>query len=121
MKYSLTTVPLAFRELDQTLRQESTKATLCWLLYEKSDSLVKETPDEADWLVDGMATVPVVSPQEIYKDFAGAILSYYKQKDVTCSESLTIISDSYKSTSIKQSNQIKRGQPGRRVFIASMV
>ena len=68
-----------------------------------------------------MATVPVVSPQEIYKDFAGAILSYYKQKDVTCSESLTIISDSYKSTSIKQSNQIKRGQPGRRVFIASMV
>ena len=36
------------------------------LLYEKSDSIVKETPDEADCLVDGVAVVAVVPPQEIY-------------------------------------------------------
>ena len=33
-------------------------------LYEKSDSIVKETPDEPDWLVDGMVAVAVVPPQE---------------------------------------------------------
>ena len=34
---------------------------------------------------------------------------------------MTIIFDSYNSTSIKQSIQIKRGQPGRRVYITSMM
>ena len=121
MKYPLTTVPLALGEPDQTLRQQSTKTTLRRFLSEKSDSIVKETPDEADWLVDGMAAVAVVPPQETCKNFADAILSYCKPKYVTCPKSLTIMFDSYNSTLIKQSTQIKRGQPGCRVYITSMM
>ena len=121
LKYPLTRVPLALAEPDQTLRQQSTKATLHRLLYEKSDSIIKENPDEADWLVDGMAAVAVVPPQEIYKDFADAILSYCKPKDIACPKSLTVIFGSYNSTSRKQSTQIKRVQPGRRVYITSMM
>ena len=33
LKYPLTTVPLALAEPDETLRQQSTKATLCRRLY----------------------------------------------------------------------------------------
>ena len=62
--------------------------------------------------MDGMATVAVA-----YKCFADAILSYCKPKISICPKSLTIIFDSYNSTSITQSTQIKRGQPGRRVYI----
>ena len=93
-KYPLTTVPLAMTEPNQTLRQQSTKATLRRYFYEKSDSVVKEIPGEANWLEDGMAAVAVVPPKEPYKDFAYAILSYCKQKDVTFPKSLTIKFDS---------------------------
>ena len=55
-----------------------------------------------------------------YKDFADAILSYYKPNVGTCPKSLTIVFHSYNSTSITQSTQIKRAQPGRRVSITSM-
>ena len=109
LKYLLMTVSLALAEPDQTLRQQSTKAILCRRLYEKSDSIVKETPDKADWLVHGMAPVAVVPPQETCKDFADAIHTYCKSKDVACPKSLTVIFDSCNSTSIKQSTQIKRG------------
>ena len=121
MKYPLTTVPLSLGEPDQTLRQQSTKATLCRFLSEKSDSVVKETPDEADWLVDEMAAVAVVPPQDTCTNFADAILSYCKPKYVTCPKCLTIMFDSYNSTLIKQSTQIKRGQPGCRVYITNMM
>ena len=121
LKYPLTIVSLTLAEPDETLRQQSTKATLRRFLYKKSDAIYKETPEEADWLVDGMAAVAAVAPQETYKDFADATLSYCKPKDVACPKSLTIIFDSYNSTSIKQSIQIKRGQPGRRVYITSMM
>ena len=116
LKYLLTTFPLALAEPDQTLRQQSTNETLRRFLNEKSDSIVKETSDETDWLVDKMAAVAVVLPQETYKDFADAILSYCKPKDVTCPKCSTIMFDSYNSTSIKQSTQIKRGQPGRSIM-----
>ena len=66
--------------------------------------------------MDGMATVAVA-----YKDFTDAILSYCKPKVDTCPKSLTIMFDSYNSTSITQSTQIKRGQPGRRGYITSMM
>ena len=66
--------------------------------------------------MDGMAAVIVA-----YKDFADAILSYCKSKVGICPKSLTIIFDSYNSTPITQSTQIKRGQPGRRVYITSMM
>ena len=46
-----------------TLRQQSIKTTLRGLLYEKSDLVVKEIPDEADWLVHTMAEVAVAPPQ----------------------------------------------------------
>ena len=68
-----------------------------------------------------MAAVVVVPPQETYKDFDDAILSYWKPKDFTCPKSLTIIFDSYSSTSIKQSIQIKRGQPDSTVYFISMM
>ena len=68
-----------------------------------------------------MAAVVVVPPQETYKDFDDAILSYWKPKDFTCPKSFTIIFDSYSSTSIKQSIQIKRGQPDHRVYFTSMM
>ena len=48
LKYPLTTVPLALAEPHQKLRQQSTKATLRRFVYEELDSIVKETPDEAD-------------------------------------------------------------------------
>ena len=47
LKYPLTTVPLALSKPDQTLRQQSTKAALRRLLYEKSVSIVRETLNEA--------------------------------------------------------------------------
>ena len=113
-KYPLTAVLLALAEPDQILRQQSSKSTLSRCHNEKLDSVVKETPDKADWSVDRMEAVSVVSPQETCKDFADAILSYCKPKDVTCPKRVTFIIDSYNSTSIKQSTRIKRGQPGRR-------
>lgn len=64
----LTTVLLALPELYQTLRQQC-KATLHRLLYENSDSIVKENPDGADWLMNGMAAVAVLPPKEKYKIF----------------------------------------------------
>ena len=64
--YPLTTVPLALSKPDQTLRQQSTKAALRRRLYEKSVSIVRETLNETDWLVDGMAAVAIVPPQETY-------------------------------------------------------
>ena len=123
LKYPLSTVALALTKPDQTSSQLSTKATLRRLFYKKIrlNTVVKETPDEADWLVDGMAAVAVVPPQETCKNFADAILSYCKPKYVTCPKSLTIMFDSYNSTLIKQSTQIKRGQPGCRVYITSMM
>ena len=93
LKYPLTTVPLALAEPHQKLRQQSTKATLGRFVYEKLDSIVKETPDEADWSVDEMAAVAAVPPQETYKDFVNAIFSYCKSKGVTCPKSLIIIFD----------------------------
>ena len=90
LKYPLTTVPLSLAEPDQTLRQRTTKVILRRLPYEKLDSIVKEAPDEADWLVDGMVAVVVVSPKETQKDLADAILSCCKPKDVRCPKSLTI-------------------------------
>ena len=66
--------------------------------------------------MDKMAAVAVA-----YKDFAYAVLSYCKAKVGTCPKSLAIIFDSYNSTSITQSTQIKRGQPGRRVYITVMM
>ena len=48
LKYPLTTVPLALAESDQTLCQQSTKATLHRFFHEKSDSVVKV--NEADGL-----------------------------------------------------------------------
>ena len=89
LKYPLTTVPLALAESDQTLCQQSTKATLHRFFHEKSDSVVKV--NEADGL---------------------NLLSDWKPKDVTCTKSLSIIFDSYSSTSIKQSILVKRGHPG---------
>ena len=77
-------------KLGHTSRQQS-KATLRRLLHEKSVSVVKETPDRADWLVNEMTAVAVVPPQDTYKDFADTILSYCKPKDVACGKSLTII------------------------------
>ena len=68
-----------------------------------------------------MAAIVVVPPQETYKDFDDAILSYWKPKDFTRPKSLTIIFDSYSSTSIKQSIQIKRGQPDSTVYFTSMM
>ena len=121
LKYPLTIVSLTLAEPDETLRQQSTKATMRRFLYKKSDAIYNQTPEEADWLVDGMAAVAAVTPQETYKDFADATLSYCKPKDVACPKSLTIIFDSYNSTSIKHSTQIKRGQSGRRVYITSMM
>ena len=55
--------------------------------------------------MDGMSAIAVVPPQETYKDFADAILSYQKRKDVTCPKGLTIIFDLYSSTST--SNQFR--------------
>ena len=55
--------------------------------------------------MDGMSAIAVVPPQETYKDFADAILSYQKRKDVTCPKGLTIIFDLYSSTST--SNQLR--------------
>ena len=64
----------------------------------------------------GMAAVAVA-----YKDFADAILSYCKPEVGTCPKSLTIMFDSYNSTSITQPTHIKRGQPGRRGYTTSMM
>ena len=66
--------------------------------------------------MDGMAAVAVA-----YKDFAYAILSYCKLKVGTCLKSVTIIFGSYNSTSTTQSTQIKRGQPGHRVYVTGMM
>ena len=55
--------------------------------------------------MDGISAIAVVPPQETYKDFADAILSYQKRKDVTCPKGLTIIFDLYSSTST--SNQFR--------------
>ena len=121
LKYPLTIVSLTLAEPDETLRQQSTKATLRRFLYKKSDAIYKETPEEADWLVDGMAAVAAVTPQETYKDFADGTLSYCKPKDVTCPKSLAIIFDSYNSISIKQSTQIERDQPGLRFYITNIM
>ena len=101
-KYPLTAVLLALAEPDQILRQQSSKSTLSRCHNEKLDSVVKETPDKADWSVDRMAAVSVVSPQETCKDFADAILSYCKPKDVTCPKRVTFIIDSYNSTSMEK-------------------
>ena len=56
LKNPLITAPLASAEPDQTLRQQS-KTTLRRLLYEKSDSVVKKTPDGADWLMESPETM----------------------------------------------------------------
>ena len=74
IKYPLTTVELALAVSDQTFRQQF-KVNLRKLLYEKLDSIVRETPVGVDWLVDGMAAVAIVLPQETNKDFADEILS----------------------------------------------
>ena len=56
--------------------------------------------------MDRMAAVAVVPPQEKYKHFTDAILSYCKPKDVACSNILTIIFYSY-SNSTQSKNQLK--------------
>ena len=66
--------------------------------------------------MDGMVAVAVA-----YKHFADGILVHWKPKDGTCPKSLAIIFDSYNSTSIKQSTLTKRSQPGRQVYITSMM
>ena len=107
-------------EPDQTLRQQS-KATPRRRIYQKSDSIVKETPNGTDRLVDEMAATAIVPPQETNKDFADAIFIYCKPKDVTCPKSFIAIFDTYNNTSVKQPTQIRRGQPSLRVYITSMM
>ena len=67
-KFPITSVPLAAANPDGTLRQGD-KASFRNILIENSASSSKVIPKGCAWLIDGMAAIRALKPQETYKAF----------------------------------------------------
>ena len=116
LAYPLTSIPLALANPDHTFRQGS-KATLRNYLIEESDALCSP-PEDADWFIDGMATVLAVKVAETWEEFGSKFLKHCKPEGKV--NRLFIIFDSYNDSSIKQMTQLGRGKPGRNVYITNL-
>ena len=118
LSYPLTSVPLALASPDGDLRQGS-KASLRNHLIEDADALTTQPATGAFWIVDGMAVVRSILCKETWGEYATAFFSFCTPGRDSFPLRLGIVFDCYKESNIKQLTQLRRGMPGRRVFITS--
>ena len=118
LSFPLTCVPLALASPDGDLRQGS-KASLRNHLIEESDALTNEPADRAIWLVDGMAAVRSLPHKETWKEYAASFIMFCTPSRDSHPAKLGIIFDCYTRSHIKQLTQLRRGTPGKRVYISS--
>ncbi len=118
LSHPLTTVPLALASPDGDLRQGS-KAAFRNYLIEEADALTTQSATGAFWIVDGMAVVRSILCKNTWGEYAIAFFSFCTPGRDTLPLRLAIVFDSYKTSNIKQLTQLRRGMPGRRIFITS--
>ena len=114
----LTCVPLALSSPDGDLRQGS-KASLRNHLIEESDALTNEPAVRAMWLVDDMAAVRSLPRKETWKEYAESFIMFCTPSRDSHPAKLGIIFDCYTRSHVKQLTQLRRGTPGKRVYISS--
>ncbi|XP_068213181.1 uncharacterized protein [Palaemon carinicauda] len=116
--HPLTSLPLALATPDRDLRQTS-KSSLRNYLMEESSSIEYTPPDQSIWLVDGMAAVRTLPPQQTWRKYGEELLKFCLPPSSSKPLEVGIIFDSYGTATTKELTQIRRagGTPGRRVHI----
>ena len=79
-------------------------------MIEESKALCDIPSEEADWFIDGMATVNAVNVAETWEDCANKFFEFCKPESKV--KQLFIMFDSYRESSVKQMTQLKCGRPG---------
>ena len=116
--YPLTSVPLSLATPERDLRQ-GPKSTFRNYLMEESASVGYEPMDNSTWLIDGMAAVNSIPPKPTWREYADALLKFCLPPSKSKPVQLGIIFDSYCTVTTKELTQIRRGTPGRRIYITN--
>ena len=74
----------------------------------------------SDRFIDGMAAIMAVKVKETWQEYAHSFLEYCMPKNTSKVGKLFIVFDSYRNSSIKQLTQLRRGTPGRNIYITNI-
>ena len=117
--YPITTIPLSLATPGGELRQGD-KAALRNFMIKESNSDVKTPPENARWIIDGMALFRSIKPKETYSAwFKSAIRCANPPRDAKAIK-VEIVNDQYLENSTKASTRQKRGESSKRVHIESV-
>ena len=115
-KFPITSVPLAVANPDRTLRQGD-KASLRNMLIENSSSSSTIIPQGCTWLIDGMAVIQTVKPQETFREYYKKVIKFIEPPQFSNPKIVGMINDTYFKDSIKEGTRRSRGTGGSKVSI----
>ena len=116
MQYPLTSVPLAIATPEGTLRPAS-KQLLRNFIIEQSKAAAHECPQNARWLIDGMAAMRSIKPKPTYREWLINLLRLVTPRDNLIPIDLEIINNTYYQESVKICTRSVRGEESRRVHV----
>ena len=114
--HPITSVPLSIANADSTLRQ-SEKASLQRFLVNESQCVKSVPPQNAVWIVDGMAAVRSLKPKPTYRAWMNSLINFITPEVQVNANEVHIVNDSYFEKSVKNETRRKRGEPGPRVHL----
>ncbi len=83
----------------------------------QSDATTQSCPQNARWLIDGMAAMRSIKPKATYRDWLVSLLKFTLPRDDRDPIRVEIVNDTYYKESVKSGTRDKRGEQGRRVHV----
>ena len=102
-------MPLSLANPDGTLRQ-APKYMFRNDLIANSEALENSPPYNARWIVDNMAAVRCVKPEDTYKTWIKSFIKFVTPSEAYSPISLELVSDTYLEKSAKNGTRLKRGE-----------
>ncbi len=109
LPFPLTSVPLSIAMPDGML-QTAQKHLLRNHIIQEADALTQQCPQNARWLIDGMAVMRSIKPKASFSDWFIGLLKFVTPRDDRDPIQIEIINDTYLKESVKSGTREKRGK-----------
>ena len=119
INYPITSLPLSIATPNSGLFQAG-KAGFRNHIINEANAVEKNSPTEAQWIVDGMAAFRSIKPKDTYEDWFVQLIKFLTPPANANGHSLDIIMDNYIESSVKEgTRQNRAGDPGSMTYITS--
>ena len=115
-QHPLTEVPLSIATPGGEIRQ-APKHLLRNHIIEEANAITNVYPENARWLIDGIAAMRCVKARDTYKEWLLALLKFSTPPFQSHPLSVEIINDTYRKESVKSGTRLRRGEESSRIHI----